>query len=360
MMKVDPEALTRTDRDATFASGVAPTVSIIIATYNRSNIVGYAIRSVLAQTRADWELLVIGDGCTDDTSDVVASFADPRISYIALDRVGDQSGPTNEGLRLARGRYVALLNHDDLWLPDHLDECIATLERTGADLTFALQLEYDPDGAWRINAAYPDGFDPAVHPNASAWVFRRELASRVGVLKKRDRIYTYPTRDWLWRAWQGGAKLVATDAATVVVISATTRRNVYVDRQWREHAKVSAMIEHDARFRERRLTDALQHPRPTHLRALRLRVLLQAAAMRALGRVAYALGIDPERVYCYYKFPKKWGLLPVRGAVIAELYRRRGLDAEGRSVPRDDTLSSRTPPVDAAAQAPANAPVERT
>jgi glycosyltransferase involved in cell wall biosynthesis len=336
--------------------GAPPAVSVIVSTYNRSNILGYTIRSVLAQTRADWELIVVGDGCTDDTAEVVAAFADPRIRYVALARFGDQSAPTNEGLRIARGRYVALLNHDDLWLPDHLEQSIATLERTGADLAFALQLEYDPDGAWRINAVHPGGFDAAVHPNASTWVFVRTLASRVGALRARDQVYTYPTRDWLWRAWRAGAKLVPTDAATVVVISATTRRNVYAQRQWREHANVFAMIASEPNFRERRLTEALRHIRPTHLRAIRMRVLLQAVVMRALGRAALALGVDPERVYCYYKFPKKWGFLPARGAVIAELYRRRGLDPAGRPSAVEDKTAERTS-LDAARQ---GTPVERT
>jgi glycosyltransferase involved in cell wall biosynthesis len=350
----------RDDADVTHVDGGAPLVSIIIATYNRSNVVGYAIRSVLAQTHRDWELLVIGDGCTDDTADVVASFDDPRIRYVAIERVGDQSGPTNAGIRLARGRYIALLNHDDLWLPDHLTECIATLERTSADLTFSLQLEYDPDDAWRINAVYSEGFDPAIHPNASSWVFRRELAARVGKLVRRERVYTYPTRDWFWRALRAGATFVPTAAATVVVISATTRVDVYAQRQWREHAQVEAMVASDPRFRERRLIDALRHPRPTHLRALRLSVLLRAAAMRVIGRVAYALGFDPEGVYCYYKFPKKWGVLPMRGAVIAELYRRRGLDRAECALPLDNETSAFAPPVQRAAQSPPDRQVERT
>ncbi len=332
------------------ASDHAPLVSIVIATYNRSNIVGYAIRSVVAQTYRNWELLVIGDGCTDDTAEVVAAFDDPRIRFVAIDRVGDQSGPTNEGIRLARGRYIALLNHDDLWLADHLEECVATLERTAADFTFVVQLEYDPDDNWRVNAVYPHGFDLAIHPNASGWVFRRELAARVGALVRRERLYSYPTRDWFWRALRAGASCVPTAAATVVVISATTRRNVYSDRQWREQEKVSAMIASDPRFRERRLLDALQHPHPTHLRALRISVLLRAVAMRALGRAAAAVGIDPEALYCYYKFPRKWGVVPIRGAVIAELYRRRGLaGAQSRESVRTEA-PSRTPPASEAAQ----------
>src|SRR5258708_11567416 len=178
------------------ATSDGPAVTVIVATYNRSNILRYAISTVLWQTRADWELLVVGDGCTDDSAEVVAGFDDPRIRYVDLSpRVGDQSGPTNAGIALARGRYVALLNHDDLWFPDHLERALETLERTGADFTFTLQLEADPDSRWRINASYPGGhFDPIVPPNASTWGFRRELAAQTGPLRHRKKVFTYPTR----------------------------------------------------------------------------------------------------------------------------------------------------------------------
>src|SRR5262245_44210290 len=104
----------------------APAVSVIMASYNRSNILHYAVESVRWQTRVDWELLVVDDAGTDDTGDVVAAFQDARISFIRLPaNVGEQSGPNNEGLRRARGRYIAFLNQDDLWLPDHLDTLIS-------------------------------------------------------------------------------------------------------------------------------------------------------------------------------------------------------------------------------------------
>ena len=65
-----------------------PTVSVIMATYNRSNIIGYAIGSLLRSSFADWELIVVGDACTDDTESVVSSFADPRIRFIKVDAEG--------------------------------------------------------------------------------------------------------------------------------------------------------------------------------------------------------------------------------------------------------------------------------
>ncbi len=268
-----------------------PSVSVVVATFDRSNILPYAIESVLRQTRRDFELLVVGDGCTDDTADVVARFDDPRVRFVDLrPRVGDQSGPTNAALEIARGRFVALLNHDDFWFPDHLERALATLEATKADLTFTLQLEADPDGQWRVNATYPGRrFDPIVHPNASTWVFRRELAERVGRLKRRDRVYTYPTRDWLWRAYRNGASFAATPAVTVLVVSATTRRNVYAERQWREHEAVWQAMREDPGFRERRVTEAWLHPRPTHLKIFGFGILLRALVQRAIGRLAQAL-----------------------------------------------------------------------
>jgi glycosyltransferase involved in cell wall biosynthesis len=94
----------------------APAVSVVTATYNRSNVLRYAVESVLAQSFRDWEIIVIGDACTDDTAAVVASYEDSRIRFTNLERnFGEQSGPNNAGFAISRGRYIAYLNHDDLW-----------------------------------------------------------------------------------------------------------------------------------------------------------------------------------------------------------------------------------------------------
>lgn len=115
-----------------------PAISVITATYNRSNVLRYSIESLLRSEFADWELLVIGDACTDDTEEVVASFSDRRIRFHGLKKnFGEQSGPNNEGFNLARGKYIAYLNHDDLYFPDHLGACLHSLETTHSDLAFA-------------------------------------------------------------------------------------------------------------------------------------------------------------------------------------------------------------------------------
>ena len=76
----------------------APLVSIITATYNRSNVLAYTLRSALRSTVADWEHLVIGDACTDDTALVVAGLGDARVRFHNLaENFGEQSGPNNAG-----------------------------------------------------------------------------------------------------------------------------------------------------------------------------------------------------------------------------------------------------------------------
>src|SRR5262245_18234397 len=107
----------------------APRVSVIIATYNRSRVLRFAIRSVLWQSMPDFELTVVGDCCTDESADAVASFEDARVQWHNLPyNSGHQSAPNNRGLELARGEYVDYLGHDDLWHPTHLEKVTATLD----------------------------------------------------------------------------------------------------------------------------------------------------------------------------------------------------------------------------------------
>ena len=90
-----------------------PKVSVIIATYNKASALRYAIDSVLWQTFSDYELWVIGDACTDESEQLVTSYGDPRVFWHNLPQnSGYQSAPNNEGLRRARGKYVAYLALD--------------------------------------------------------------------------------------------------------------------------------------------------------------------------------------------------------------------------------------------------------
>lgn len=104
-----------------------PKVSVIVPTYNLSGLLKDTIDSVLTQTQDDLEIIVVDDGSTDDTSAIVNSISDSRIRYFYKEN-GGTSSARNFGLARSRGRYIAFLDHDDLWPADFLRTMITALE----------------------------------------------------------------------------------------------------------------------------------------------------------------------------------------------------------------------------------------
>ncbi|WP_328609269.1 glycosyltransferase family 2 protein [Amycolatopsis sp. NBC_00345] len=101
---------------------VKPRFSVICPAFNRSSAIRDTVASVRDQSEVDWELIVVSDGCTDDTEDHVRDLvaADPRVTLHRTGPHGHPSEPRNAGLAAARGEFVAYLDHDDRWRPDHL------------------------------------------------------------------------------------------------------------------------------------------------------------------------------------------------------------------------------------------------
>ena len=97
---------------------VAPLVSVVIATYNRSRLLPETVDSVLAQSFQDFELIVVDDGSTDDTRDALASYKD-RIQYIYQENRGP-SAARNLGVRHSKAKWISFQDSDDLCLPQHL------------------------------------------------------------------------------------------------------------------------------------------------------------------------------------------------------------------------------------------------
>lgn len=113
-------------------------VSVIMPAYNSAQYIETSIRSVMAQTVTNWELLVIDDCSGDSTSEVVARLAteDSRIRVIHNDKNLGTAGSRNKALDLANGKYVAFLDSDDLWHPEKLEKQLCMLEKTHADLCY--------------------------------------------------------------------------------------------------------------------------------------------------------------------------------------------------------------------------------
>ncbi|MES2226101.1 MAG: glycosyltransferase family 2 protein [Patescibacteria group bacterium] len=114
---------------STKSLGSGPLVSVLMLTYNRADFIGRAIESVLAQTLIDWELIIVDDGSTDTTADVVARYSDPRIRYIPHRENEGVISRRNESVRIATGTYLAVLDSDDVWTdPVKLRGQVAFLE----------------------------------------------------------------------------------------------------------------------------------------------------------------------------------------------------------------------------------------
>jgi len=104
-----------------------PAVTVVIPTYDRALYLGDAMRSVLAQTFGDLELVVVDDGSADGTSAVVHAIGDARLRLVQQPHRGIGAA-LNAGLRGARGRYVARLDSDDVWLPEMLETLVPVLD----------------------------------------------------------------------------------------------------------------------------------------------------------------------------------------------------------------------------------------
>ena len=133
-----------------------PAFSVVIAAFNEEDLVGSAIASVQAQTRSDWEVVVIDDGSEDGTARVAGELAasDPRIRVVSQANAG-LSAARNAGIAASRADLVSFLDADDLWLPRYLEVAADSLEtapRAGWAYTDAWALDTERDRIRRATA----------------------------------------------------------------------------------------------------------------------------------------------------------------------------------------------------------------
>ena len=111
-----------------------PAVSVVLPTYNRAPLLGRALRSVLGQSYKDFEVIVVDDGSTDGTAEVVAGFDDPRLRYVRLAGNTGAGAARNVGIKMSRGQFLAFQDSDDEWVPSKLAKQMAAFERGPAGL----------------------------------------------------------------------------------------------------------------------------------------------------------------------------------------------------------------------------------
>lgn len=116
-------------------SNLSPTVSVVIPTCDRPELLKRAIDSVLRQTFSDLELIVVDDGINEKAETSVKTFSDPRVHYLVSGGRGG-SAARNMGIKSSKGTYVAFLDDDDIWVPDKLEKQVALLSSSSTDVGF--------------------------------------------------------------------------------------------------------------------------------------------------------------------------------------------------------------------------------
>ena len=122
-----------------------PLISVVIPAYNHERFVGEAIESVLDQSCADLELVVVDDGSTDRTAEVIQGYTDRRLRYYYQENQ-DAFNTINRGIGLAKGSYISILNSDDVYETTRLERLVAVLEEKNCVCTFSDVIPISDDG----------------------------------------------------------------------------------------------------------------------------------------------------------------------------------------------------------------------
>jgi glycosyltransferase involved in cell wall biosynthesis len=202
----------------------APTVSVVIPAYNAAWCAGRAVDSVLAQTFRDFELIVVDDGSTDNTVDVLAGYGE-RIRTLSKPN-GGLSSARNAGIQAARGEFVAFLDADDWWMPEKLVRQVAWMQAHPETIfcSTAARLvnpEGESIGEWRCGACSSSALEAIFSANAhvagsgSAVVARRQALLETGGFD--ERLGSLEDIDmWMRLAARGGYQCIDEPLAVVV------------------------------------------------------------------------------------------------------------------------------------------------
>lgn len=125
---------------------MAGLVSIVMPSYNTANFIAESIQSVIAQTYKEWELIIVDDCSHDNTDRVVKLYlGDSRIRYIKNEKNSGAAISRNRALREAKGKWIAFLDSDDLWMPDKLEKQIRFMETNGYHFSYTNYAEIDTE-----------------------------------------------------------------------------------------------------------------------------------------------------------------------------------------------------------------------
>jgi glycosyltransferase involved in cell wall biosynthesis len=181
-----------------------PLISIIMPTYNQAGFIQEAIASVLAQTYAHWELIIINNFSDDDTVRVVEAFQDSRISLINYRNHGIIAAARNQGLQQAKGDLIAFLDSDDLWLPTKLERQVQAFAKNENLIVIATNYQEFPIGrsdVLKLNQDKPVGLNWMISHNRlanSAVMMQKKVLAEIGFIDETPGLKTVEDYDyWL-------------------------------------------------------------------------------------------------------------------------------------------------------------------
>lgn len=189
-------------------------ISIIIPTYNRADLLPRALKSVIAQTYRDWECIVVDDGSTDATQEVLQEFVeqDSRIRAMHQTNAG-QGAARNAGIRVMRGDYIAFLDSDDEWLPEKLTQQVAVLTKEiNADFCYTADIVRYDDGHEEIKRYTNITSEQLSFMKLasigisvpSSHMYRKTAFESIGLFNERRELIGLEDNEWSIR----GAKLI--------------------------------------------------------------------------------------------------------------------------------------------------------
>jgi glycosyltransferase involved in cell wall biosynthesis len=179
-------------------------VSVVIPTFNRAGLIGETLSSVLSQTFQDLEVLVVDDGSVDRTAEVVAGFRDKRVRYTWRENSGRPAVARNIGIGLSRGTYVALLDSDDLWMPEKLERQLSAFTEFPRAWVVATNYRFFPDGKYTHldcdSDLWPTSHQIAMNNpiGASSVLMKREIFEKAGTFDESPEVIAIEDYDyWL-------------------------------------------------------------------------------------------------------------------------------------------------------------------
>ena len=223
----------------------APVFTVIMATWGRGRHILPSIASILQQDFSDFELLVVGDACTDETETIVAAITDARVRWMnEAVRCRSQAGPNNAGIAAARGKYIAYLGHDDLWEPNHLADIARVFDLTEApDFAVSGLVAHMPNGlkGTSVRGLFTD--DSAKHRQffpPSSFAHRRDVTDRIGGWNMPQDTRAPVDLDLLRRAAAADLRFASTGVVTVHKFTSAIRYLSYVQQSSDEQVAMLA------------------------------------------------------------------------------------------------------------------------